>query len=217
MVADAGRRVFRGAGSAVCGRERGRRTATAPADCGRAGSLSPLQCSGLFFLRCCRARAALSAVAGRAAGRSCSMTAIVAGAGLRGLRCGRGCGSRATLGCPLSTAWGGGRQLAQPEYGATGYSTAPNRGFGCGAKSEAVSRRRRLEVAMMLPRLAVDAGQTARAAGTVGEKLLWLAAAYASTCCLPVIPALGPYVPQGTSYALRTARGEGSSRARLTP
>ena len=47
----------------------------------------------------------------------CSVTAIVAGAGLGGLRCGRGCRSRATLGCPLSTARGGGRQLAQPEYG----------------------------------------------------------------------------------------------------
>ena len=62
----------------------------------------------------------------------CSVTAIVAGAGLEGLRCGRGCRSRASWGCSLSTARGGGRQLAQPEYGATGYSTAPKRGFAWG-------------------------------------------------------------------------------------
>ena len=49
--------------------------------------------------------------------RGCSVTVIVAGAGLGGLRCGRGCGSRATLGYSLSTARGGGQQLAQREYG----------------------------------------------------------------------------------------------------
>ena len=49
--------------------------------------------------------------------QGCSVTVIVAGAGLGGLRCGRGCGSRATWGYSLSTARGGGRQLPQPEYG----------------------------------------------------------------------------------------------------
>ena len=64
--------------------------------------------------------------------RACSMPVIVAGAVLSLLRCGRGCESRATWRYSLSTARGGGRQLAQPEYGATGYSTAPKRGFGWG-------------------------------------------------------------------------------------
>ena len=49
--------------------------------------------------------------------RDCSVTVIVAGAGLGSLRCGRGCGSRATWGYSLSTARGGGQQLAQREYG----------------------------------------------------------------------------------------------------
>ena len=64
--------------------------------------------------------------------RVCSVTVIVAGAGLGGLRCGLSCESRTTWRYSLSTARGDGRQLAQPEYGATGYSTAPKRGFGWG-------------------------------------------------------------------------------------
>ena len=50
--------------------------------------------------------------------RGCSVTVIVAGAGLSLLRCGRGCESRSTWRYSLSTARGDGRQLAQPEYGA---------------------------------------------------------------------------------------------------
>ena len=49
--------------------------------------------------------------------RDCSVTVIVAGAGLGSLQCGRGCGSRATWRYSLSTARGGGQQLAQREYG----------------------------------------------------------------------------------------------------
>ena len=49
--------------------------------------------------------------------RGCSVTVIVAGAGLGGLRCGRGCESRATWRYSLSTARGDGQQLAQREYG----------------------------------------------------------------------------------------------------
>ena len=61
--------------------------------------------------------------------RGSSVTVIVAGAGLSLLRCGRGCESRATWRYSLSTARRDGQQLAQPEYGATGYSTAPKRGL----------------------------------------------------------------------------------------
>ena len=50
--------------------------------------------------------------------RGCSVTVIVAGAGLSVLRCGRGCGSRATWRYSLSTARGDGQLWAEPEYGA---------------------------------------------------------------------------------------------------
>ena len=50
--------------------------------------------------------------------RGCSVTVIVAGAGLGGLRCGRDCRSRATWGCSLSTARGDGQLWAEREYGA---------------------------------------------------------------------------------------------------
>ena len=49
--------------------------------------------------------------------QACSVTVIVAGAGLGCLRCGRGCGSRATWGYSLSTARGDGQLWAEPEYG----------------------------------------------------------------------------------------------------
>ena len=48
----------------------------------------------------------------------CSVTVIVAGAGLSLLRCGRGCESRATWRYSLSTARGDGQLWAEPEYGA---------------------------------------------------------------------------------------------------
>ena len=50
--------------------------------------------------------------------RGCSVTVIVAGAGLSVLRCCRGCGSRATWRYSLSTARGDGQLWAEPEYGA---------------------------------------------------------------------------------------------------